>query len=62
MGLCSWLVGAGDQQVVSRLQVSVEDHLPLIGVAVRRSTWRFVHHPAQIKTLLLHLEEDEKSA
>lgn len=45
-GLCSWLVSAGDQQVVSRLQLLTEDHLSLVGVAVSRSTRRFVQHPA----------------
>lgn len=54
-GLGSWLVGAGDQQVVSRLQLLTEDHLSLVGMAVSRSTGRFVQHPAQIKTPLLHL-------
>lgn len=45
-GLSSWLVGAGDQQVVSGLQLPLEDHLSLVGVAVSRSTGRFVQHPA----------------
>ncbi len=41
-GLSSRLVGAGDQQVVSGLQLSTEDHLSLVGVAVSRSTRRLV--------------------
>lgn len=59
-GLSSWLVGAGDQQIVSRLQLPVENHLSLIGVAVSRSTRRFVQHPAQIKTPLLHLVTEKR--
>lgn len=40
--LNSGLVGAGDHQVVSRLQLFMEDHLSLIGVAGSGSAWGFV--------------------
>ena len=54
--LSSWLIGAGDQQVVPRLKLFTEDHLSLVGVAVSRSTRRFAQQAAEIETLLLHLE------
>lgn len=54
-GLGSWLVGAGDEKVESGLQLPVENHLSLVGMAVSRSARRSVQHPAQIETLLFHL-------
>ena len=50
--------GAGDQQVVSGLQVGVEHHLPLVGVAVCGRRGGLVQHPCQVEALLLYLVAD----
>lgn len=57
-GLSSWLVGAGNKKVVSRIQLPAEDHLPLIGMAVSRSTNWFAQRPTQIKMLPVHLRRN----
>lgn len=57
-GLSSRLVGAGDYQVVSRLELPLNDHLPFVGVASGRGTRWFVQQPAEIKAPFLHLQTE----